>query len=65
MSAKITETHRILAHQVFMMGELHGQAKLKQAIAQAIADAEESGGQQAAKAIGEMHAEMDMHSEVE
>lgn len=35
----------ILAHQVFMMGELHGKDELKKAIAQAIADAEEHGHQ--------------------
>lgn len=38
--AIVTEAHRVLAHQVFMMGELHGRAELKKAIAQAIADAE-------------------------
>lgn len=43
--AEVTEQHRILAHQVFMMGELHGQAELKTAIAQAIADAEDRGPQ--------------------
>lgn len=43
--AKVTEVHRILAHQVFILGELHGQAELKTAIAQAIADAEERGPQ--------------------
>jgi len=43
--AVVTEAHRALAHQVFMMGELHGQSELKRAIAQAIADAEERGTQ--------------------
>jgi hypothetical protein len=41
--ATVTENHRLLAHQVFMVGELHGKEELKKAIAQAIADAEERG----------------------
>jgi hypothetical protein len=45
--AKILEIHRTLAHKVFMMGELHGLEELKKAIAQAIADAEERGQQEA------------------
>lgn len=43
--AEISDKHRILAHQVYMMGELHGREGLKIAIAQAIADAEERGPQ--------------------
>lgn len=43
--AEITDKHRILAHQAYMMGELHGREELKKAIAQAIADAEERGPQ--------------------
>ena len=41
----VTERHRTLAHEVYMMGELHGRAELYKAIAQAIADAEERGPQ--------------------
>jgi hypothetical protein len=43
--AEVTERHRTLAHQVYMMGDLHGRAELYKAIAQAIADAEERGQQ--------------------
>lgn len=41
--AEILDRHHVLAHQVYMMGELHGRDELKRAIAQAIADAEERG----------------------
>lgn len=41
--ALVQDDHRELAHQVFMMGELHGRKELEKAIAQAIADAEERG----------------------
>jgi|WetSurMetagenome_2_1015567.scaffolds.fasta_scaffold534489_2 hypothetical protein len=41
--AEILDRHHMLAHQAFMMGELHGREELKKAIAQAIADAEERG----------------------
>lgn len=43
LMAEIKDSHRKLAHDVFMMGELHGREELKKAIAQAIADAEERG----------------------
>lgn len=43
--AEVTSRHRVLAHQVYMMGELHGRDELRKAIAQAIADAEERGPQ--------------------
>ena len=43
--ARVSSRHKTLAHQVFMMGELHGKDELKKAIAQAIADAEEHGHQ--------------------
>jgi len=43
--ASVSRRHLSLAHQVFMMGELHGKDELKRAIAQAIADAEERGPQ--------------------
>jgi len=41
--AEVLDRHRVLAHQVYMMGELHGRDELKRVIAQAIADAEERG----------------------
>jgi len=41
--AEVLDSHRTLAHQAYMMGELHGREELKKAIAQAIADAEERG----------------------
>jgi hypothetical protein len=41
--AEVTERHRTLAHEVYMIGELHGRSELYKAIAQAIADAEERG----------------------
>jgi hypothetical protein len=47
--AEITDKHCILAHQVYMMGELHGRDELKRSIAQAIADAEERGQQELEK----------------
>ena len=43
--AEVTDRHRTLAHEVYMMGELHGLNELKKAIAQAIANAEERGPQ--------------------
>ena len=43
--AKVTERHRTLANEVYLMGDLHGRAELYKSIDQAIADAEERGPQ--------------------
>jgi hypothetical protein len=53
--ATVQDNHRELAHQVYMMGEIHGRKELEKAIAQAIADAEERGGkwQEESRAIVE------------
>lgn len=44
--ARVTDRHRRLAQEVYMMFELHGRDQLKQSIAEAIADAEERGPQE-------------------